>query len=646
MQTRHSRGFFLAALAVVGALAGLPTTGWIVRQQLLMIGAQHCPRFYTLDDSDTALPDPREAAAAAAQRQDFARQRAMAFQQRREFDTNAPVSNSVARALLALQPKFGNRPELQADILRYMTVVDFKIDRDQEEQILLTPQTQAEAAQTIGATPTKSASPTALEVAVETARRGSGLAPDNAYFPTMLALALYAEHRDTAAIAALDEAATKPRWDDYTSGAIRARWSLLHDAYGETGAVSRLVIRATEPFPHYGRIRDAARLTTALAVQRELNGDTSGGFRMRRSLTRIGALMRAQSTFIYGNLTGAAITQIAATRPGGALALAHPTTDTSSAEARAQYVAYLGKIGHPEEAHWYLAETRAAADMRSISRLGAGTADLSETLGLALWWAGGILLLMASLWALILGGFATVLSRTRRMQAGTPLRFRVRLSALLVVALLGGWLAVINSVSENLLGDAAAQVAAIAATVVVLGLLVFPVVRLARGQTVLCFLGEIAKAAGALALCGALAMALLCVTTITCLGIDQTLAGLLNIYTFGDAGSSISWEFCLMTGTTVLAVPLVAMTILAIRSRICRIPLTVGVVRGMRGAALPLAATLLLAYSAVIIQTEHEEIYAQSTLDAAQINEGKYDAKLLHEIWPGSVTVDSKTTRP
>lgn len=69
------------------------------------------------------------------------------------------------------------------------------------------------------------------------AKEGERLDPDNAYFPLMRAVGLFAARRDKEAIEAIERASRKPRWEDYTNEEAEAHLHLLAKAFGRQPAI-------------------------------------------------------------------------------------------------------------------------------------------------------------------------------------------------------------------------------------------------------------------------------------------------------------------------------------------------------------------------------------------------------------------------
>jgi hypothetical protein len=87
----------------------------------------------------------------------------------------------------------------------------------------------------------------------------------------------------------------------------------------------------------------------------------------------------------------------------------------------------------------------------------------------------------------------------------------------------------------------------------------------------------------------------------------------------------------------VLAVPAAVAIVLGLASRVLRVPLSAGLVRGFRGAAIPVACLVLLVYGGAVLTTAHYEARLSYSLRRTQDHEGRYLAEVAGEEWPGPV---------
>ena len=72
----------------------------------------------------------------------------------------------------------------------------------------------------------------ALEAFDRDAAAGERLDPDNAFFPLMRSVGLFAEHRDDEALAAIQRAGAKPRFQEYALGsAAHSHWNASRQSH-------------------------------------------------------------------------------------------------------------------------------------------------------------------------------------------------------------------------------------------------------------------------------------------------------------------------------------------------------------------------------------------------------------------------------
>jgi len=87
------------------------------------------------------------------------------------------------------------------------------------------------------------------------------------------------------------------------------------------------------------------------------------------------------------------------------------------------------------------------------------------------------------------------------------------------------------------------------------------------------------------------------------------------------------------------AIPLFTAGLLAICSLILRVPLVAGLVRGFRGAALPLACLLVLVYAGCLLVTAGHDQAVQEQTPSLRVQEGPVLAARAGLEWPGRVEV-------
>jgi hypothetical protein len=383
-------------------------------------------------------------------------------------------------------------------------------------------------------------------------------------------------------------------------------------------------------------MRAAARLGAAQAMTMEQAGQADEGFALRRALARTGAKMRVEGTSVITNLVGTAITSFAGARPGGA----PPLPDSVKGEERARqlvdaYCAYLTQTGHAEHARWYRAEAGTHAQMRAVV---SAASDESAFGGqrfwrLLAWWAGGVLMLTNVVFVVLLGaGAAWLLRVSPRLRAGAPPTPAARVAVALGV--LAPPLVLIAAKTPSEFG-------APLVSGVVLFVLFGAIIGLAgrRGGGVrailrslgLAFLTAlIAAGAGTLAWVAAAGPQ----SPLYAFGLfDCWFSGSDNPGPLGLNGDG-TLLFALSGVSAAVAVPILLIGALAFISSGLRVPVSVGVVRGVRGLALPVACALLLVYAGLTIQTVWQETRVRGELAETVRHEGRYLARLAGLPWP------------
>ncbi len=630
-------------------LFALPATGWLVRSQLrLCVGASvrsWQETFGPVRGSDEGQSWNRQQAAAAARRpDDFGIQFAAALHGVRAKGgaASAPLpdmgdTGRQAR-LEALLPRFGDRPALHAALLRFATQGAIRVGRDDEQNHLTGKATPARRNESnrVG---TRQNTPEALAAFDAHAAAGERLDPDNAYFPFMRSVGLFAAHKDDEARAALLRAGDKPGWNEYVTEEAEGLWRLSTAANGEEpGAASRLAVSAAILFPHYAQLRSVARLVAAQAMTTEQAGQVEQGFALRRALAHTGAKMRVDGTSIITNLVGEAIRGIAGARPGAA----PPLPDSVKGNERAQrllnvYCTYLEQIGHPEHARWYRAEAATRAQTRAVwnassNESAAGGKPFWTLLG---WWAAGVLTLTNVVFVALLGaGAAWLLRVSPRLQAGVAMTPAAR-----VAVALGTLAPLLILIAAKTLTDFGAPLVCGVVLFVLLGALLVLAGRRGGLRAILHALGLAAGTALLVAFMGTLAWSAAAgpqSPLYACHQFSDWFSGSDNSGPLGlnDDGTLV---FALFGAGAAVVVPTLLIGALALVSRVVRVPASVGIVRGLRGLALPVACALLFLYAGLVIQTARQETRMRGELAESVHHEGRYLARLAGQPWPGPV---------
>jgi len=348
---------------------------------------------------------------------------------------DAPGQTSVqyTRSLVA---RFPDNPSLRANILRYAMQGEVHLRRPEENLLSSVPVPPAPPEGGRNA-------PADLAAFDADAAAGERLDPDNAYFPFMRAVGLFAAHRDEAGLAAVGRAGREHGWREYSGDEVTGHWRISEAAFGGREGISRMATAAAVLFPHYQGLRSAARLVAVKAVQAEQDGRPQEGLALRLALARCGDLMRAQSTSLIGSLVGIAISAISRSRPGGVPAAARPqgvSADQWAGERLDAYCDYVTRLGHPEAAREARAQDEAGRQVRRLTSddlvFGSRLPDLAR-LGISL--AAGCVLAANVLLLLFLNGLALGLSRLSplRDRRAPPLAVSLGVALTILLALSG-----------------------------------------------------------------------------------------------------------------------------------------------------------------------------------------------------------------
>ena len=536
------------------------------------------------------------------------------------------------RRMRALESRFGERPALYANILRY------------EAMDSIHPQHQAEQCAIDGAPIPLEAdrkTPAAAEVAAEAAHytaydrdaaQGERLDPDNAYFPFMRAIGLFGQHRDGDALAAMTRAAHKPLWREYYNDELKGQWKLQDAASVNNSALLHTVSAAALLFPQYAQMRGAARVMVCKAMQAEQAGHIRAGLALREDVARLGILMRAQSSSLIGATVGDALTDVAVQRPGGLPALRDNQNlqQKNRMTRRGQFDDYLGRVGAKDAAPTFHAAQRGSDEMHDIIREGEENLPFEASLRtLSFWWVADILALSNILWLLVAGGMAALTARGARIKAGQPAPVLTRSASTLGLA--GGALAApflllsLSPLFENLSGDARFFM-------LLAGCAPAPTVLLLTSHTPSERMRRLTAFAYGLPIGAAL--------TGFCVWQGRGLARLVtlsevffNLSSGGDAGGPALRANILWLTPCVLGLALLGIVTM---SRACHVPLSVGLARGLRGLMVPVCAILFLIYGVLLLFTIRAERSVQYGLDRALENEGQVIADLSGKQWPRS----------
>lgn len=534
-------------------------------------------------------------------------------------DGSVPPALKVQR-LRAMVGRFPGRPTLYAAILRFATQQQIRAERDEERVLTGEPQQRSQrVATSIHNTPEQ------LAAFDRDAAAGERLDPNNAYFPMMRAVGLFAAHRDTEALAAIERAAQKSDWTEYYADEVEAEWKLQEEMFGTVSALPRMATAAGLLLPQYNQLRTASRVAIVAAVEAELAGHTEAGLRIRTAVRRCGSLMRVQSVCVLGALVGNGIVQTALARPGGAPPIPRTSgmSDTQVREQHARdYDAYVQRIGHPEERAAADAETAAGVQAREIAKFASHSPAFDDPWKLVLFWVAAVLLLSSALWMLALGGGATLLTRHRRIKTGLGLPPSLRAGVAL------GLCAGILSAGAVLLLHPAQLVS----TLLLAGVSLLSILVMALPG---------AKGAERVQRLGVFGLTLLGTALLCSAFVWQVGGSIEPVVPFLAVSRSEGAELRvpLISAASVglaAAIPLLTLLTLGLLSRIWGVPLSVGVARGLRGCAVPIACLLLLVYGLLVPLTLRQESALDARMQRTVQHEGRLMAEMIDRQWPGA----------
>ena len=633
----------------MAALVLAPVSGWLVRGELLMAssGAFQQATAFLYPEKYNDKNRASDAARIAAQNEGDVSIQIAACQRRMPVlpDNQNTQGTRRAFALFPLREKYGNSPALHATILRFLSQDSVHILDRTELNLLKSDSSHPYEA---GSDP-KMNRPESMAAWEEAASAGEKLDPNNAYFPLMHAVGLFAAHRDEEALAAVRRAGEKTTYNEYTADEVEGQWRLNEQAHGKTGFVTEMAISAAQLYPHYSQLRQLARLVTAKAIQSEMAGDAESGFQNRMALTRTAALMRQGSKPLIGVLVGRAIGCIAYARPGGALPLpkVKNASDRAAQEKRAQenlnrYCAHLAKIGHDEAANEVRWESAASDKYRNLWNEGENHPDnvwgnMRSVIRLISLWAAGLGLLANLFSILVLGGLFTVLARNPRMGQGLPLTKASRAGILCAFGLPAYGFLVAQTWPENV------SLALLTGGFAALGVTIFKAAQTgikgkktgAPSEKVQVF--DAAQEMPVRSFWKAFALTAVVLGGFGIMGsvgaVQTMQAGGELIGDFTGNRSAVSPLLLTLLGVGASsAVSLLMLAGFALRSRIKRVPASVGMVRGFRRFALPVAAGLVFLYAGVVCQTVREEARASAAMhQCVTQGEAAYISRLLNK---------------
>lgn len=615
MNSQHRLVLVGLALGILLALALAPPSRWLVRPQLapgLINEAQNRQRFVQAHPDDYAV------------------------QLGGQPEQPAQTQLQYARSLVV---RFPDSPSLRANLLRYATQ-DLPLNRPDSSGNLLSGKPDPPPNPRRDSPP-----PTPAQLAAFDADAAAGerLDPDNAYFPFMRSVGLFAAHRDAEGLAAVRRAGTETAWREYYEDEVEGKWAIMDGVYGHREAVSGAAVAAGLLFPHYAPLRAVARLVTVQAVEAEQAGRAEEGLALRRSLARCGDLMRAESKSYIGTLVGIAIASVSRSRPGGAApiqaepgAATSPDSNDRLAQRRLEaYCGYVTRLGHPDAAREARAQAGAGEQTRHLSLgtfvFGSRLRDFAR-LGIALvvgWVTAANLLLL-----LLLGLAAWALGRLPGIQARRPLPAGASVGVWAVLLLSLAVLLCFHDTRPEEAGGAVLTVAVflfVPLALLSVGVVLRPAFRRPLGRAVLAGLVTlvvlgILAALAAWQTHGADTLATIFSQTLSLSGSDGTP----NVQPTAQAQLLLGIAFGMV-------LPLLLAVILSITARVKRVPASAGLVEGFRAWTPPLACLLAVFYGGLTLWTVRQESAVNYGLERSLHGEGQYLAQLTGKPWPGPV---------
>ncbi len=390
-------------------LVSTPTgVAWTLRQMGVREG---------LPDSDPTDEQSALAAVMRLDRRNYLIQTAFAL--RADYLQKPNQEDERVKRLRLIIPAFPDHASLYAHILRLETTRDIGIRRDTEYEKFM----NGHASQYTATEDTQPATPDALTNFDHDAEVGEQLDPQNAYFPMMRAIGLFAAHRDDEAAAAVRRANQKSKWDDYTGEETEAVWRIAKQAFGNRSAVIHSALYASLPLPHFKELRNLARMTVFKAAQMEKGGKIEEGIALRQAGIGCGALVRTFSNAPRGGYYGAEMSELQWLRPGGAAPIALPgdmPPDQKNAIRRDAFLTFLKQSGHEAEAAQAQTQFEAARRARAILDKSTDPEYIPPTRqakNLTAWWIAGNLLLANAIEMFLLAVVTVALVRRKRRNA-------------------------------------------------------------------------------------------------------------------------------------------------------------------------------------------------------------------------------------
>jgi len=644
------------AAVVLLVLMIVPQTGWLVRAQIAMTfwSAHALDRDQYLKNRDgneitNAVNERMLANAAKRLPGDLQIQIAGALYERMAGDSEE-INHSRVDAdiyyhnLLLLRPRFPNSASLDASLIRYACNNEIKTCRDDWKK--LDPELPPKAVEQKGLPALRlrlkkqvQAAPPRLKKTVtkvyseefdSIATEGERMEPQNAYFPMMRVALAFDTYHDNLALAELHKAALSRFWNDHADDENVGQKRLRELAFGDRSALGRSTehTELSEQSP----IVLLTFTATLLAMQSEMHGQFARGIAIRHDLLSTLSLLRSsEAKNISLTSTALEMSQIAFQRPDGQpyQDYRHPAWVTNpelldSQENFRRYRVFLQQQHFPQEVRWLHADEAALEETLSVidSTIPLIYHDYRDLDWLKLLWGVGLLLFSNTIWLILFGGIALLISQLPHFRERNPMSFGVGWGLLLFAAVWGSIYAliVLKFVYDP---DTSQEIATLARILLAIAILLVLAIR-----------QRWSKLRDSL-------WTLLAISSFIALFFWQSrfFREYLDVidpeWIGGSAFDGPSEQECLRA-VLVTILPLLFCLILAVAALVRRIPISVGIVYGLKRFALSCAGFLLLIYCGVAIETAHlEKIVADRDAAIQRVGEGQYYAAKMGQKWPG-----------
>lgn len=229
--------------------------------------------------------------------------------------------------------------------------------------------------------------------------KGEVLDPENAFWPTMRAITLFAALRDDEALQQITVASKRSKWDAYVYEEVLGQWRLYAAAYGDNGAAQKIAPLSLVSFPHLFELRRMAELARWHAERDEAVGDTRDSLRIRRALSRLGVLLRDTAPWAYEALYGTDLVLIANTDGNANLSPAYIRGLVQWEKQAPKFLAVLQRGHRTSELAWIRQEVEASCafrqrvDMARFDTSLPGSPPGIPLVGLFGYWMAGVYLL-------------------------------------------------------------------------------------------------------------------------------------------------------------------------------------------------------------------------------------------------------------